>query len=172
MKTLILMRHAKSSWGEPGLDDQDRPLNARGKAAAPLMARWLAAEGLLPDTILCSSAKRARQTVKRMRAAVPDLPESQVLPGLYHAMPDQIMAALRSLPETAERVMVVAHQPGLGATAARLGGGEGLEEAAAMAQFPTAAIAVFDCGGGSWSGLRWGDSGLLRFVRPRELAGN
>lgn len=170
MKTLILMRHAKSSWSEPGLDDHDRPLNARGKAAAPVMARWLAAQALVPDVVLCSTAKRARQTVKRMRDAVPALPEPELLPGLYHAMPGQIMAQLRNLPPTARCVMVVAHQPGLGATAARLAdGSEPPDCAAAFGHFPTAAVAVLELGEGSWRAIGWGRAAFRRFARPKDL---
>ena len=70
MKTLLLMRHAKSSWSEPGLADHDRPLNKRGKQAAPEMGKLLRKEGLVPDLILCSTARRSRQTAEAVAASL------------------------------------------------------------------------------------------------------
>ncbi|MEO0763161.1 MAG: histidine phosphatase family protein, partial [Pseudomonadota bacterium] len=72
MKTVILLRHAKSSWSDPELEDHERPLNKRGKAAAPLMGDWLERSGYRPDLVLCSPAKRTRQTLRRIAAAMPD----------------------------------------------------------------------------------------------------
>src|SRR5437868_8884110 len=66
VRHLYLMRHAKSSWDDPGVDDHDRPLAPRGKQAMKLMARRLRKEGVHPDLVLCSSAKRARQTLERI----------------------------------------------------------------------------------------------------------
>ena len=88
MKTLYLLRHAKSSWDDPLQSDHARPLNKHGRAAAPLIATWLASRGHVPDTVLCSSAARTRETVDRMRPALPGLPEPMVEEELYHASPD------------------------------------------------------------------------------------
>lgn len=166
MKTLILMRHAKSSWAMSGLDDHDRPLNKRGEAAAPVMARWLADRGLVPDLVLCSSSLRARQTVERMRAAVPEIPAPEVLPDLYHAAPAAILTALRRIPAEAGAVLVVVHEPGISATAQRLSDGAGPE---ALGHFPTAAVAVFEVPARQWAELGWGAARIIDFARPRDL---
>ena len=162
MKTLILMRHAKSSWTAQG-PDETRPLNARGEAAAPVMARWMAARGLRPDAILCSSATRTRQTVALMREAVPDWPEPVILPALYLAEPDEILAALRGLPDRVSTGLVVGHEPGL-STAARLLGGRAVPD-----HFPTAAAAVFEISARGWGGLSWGKAKFVDFAKPRDL---
>ena len=66
MKKVILLRHAKSSWDNPGLDDHDRPLNKRGRAASPVIGEWLTRKQHVPDAILCSTAVRARETLERL----------------------------------------------------------------------------------------------------------
>lgn len=162
MKTLILMRHAKSSWAEPGVADHDRPLNDRGRRAAPVMARWLAAHGLIPDTILCSSSKRTRQTVRRMRKAVPELPEPVIEPALYDSGPDEMQACLARLPAGCGTAMIVAHEPGTGEMLSRLTGRE-------HGPFPTAAIAVLELEIGSWADRPWHRGRLREMVRPRDL---
>ena len=162
MKTLILMRHAKSSWATPGMADHDRPLNERGRRAAPVMARWLAARGLIPETILCSSSERTRQTVRRMRKAVPELPEPVIEPGLYESGPDEMQASLARLPAGSGTAMIVAHEPGTGEMLSRLTGRE-------HGPFPTAAIAVLELEIGSWADRPWYRGRLRELVRPRDL---
>ena len=92
MKTVILLRHAKSSWTDPALADHDRPLNDRGRGAAPAMGEWLARRDLVPDLVVCSSAVRARETVERMASAVPGMPRAVIEPRLYHAEPAAMLA--------------------------------------------------------------------------------
>jgi len=170
MKTLILMRHAKSSWATPGQGDYDRPLNKRGEAAAPVMARWLTDRGLVPDTVLCSSALRTRQTVERMQIAVPEFPEPVLVRGLYHATPEAILAAVRQVPAGAETVLVVGHEPGISAAAGRLSDGTGRpEHLAALDHFPTAATAVLEAPAQVWPDFGWGLARVTAFARPRDL---
>jgi phosphohistidine phosphatase len=162
MKTLILMRHAKSSWATPGQPDHDRPLNTRGKQSAPVMGRWLVAQGLVPDAILCSSAKRARQTVKRMRAEVAELPAPTIEPDLYESGPDEMQSCLAKLPSGCGSAMIVAHEPGMGEMLSRLTGCE-------HGPFPTAAIAVLDLDIGAWGEEPWLRARLRKLARPRDL---
>jgi len=162
MKTLILMRHAKSDWSDPRLDDHERPLNARGKRAAPVMAGWLAGRGLLPDVVLCSSAKRARQTVKRMRAAVPAMPEPKVDGALYHAAPGTMRMVIARLEPECGVAMLVGHEPGIGGLLADL-------TDTAAGHLPTAAMAVLQLGGADWEGVWCSGARLLEFARPRDL---
>jgi phosphohistidine phosphatase len=170
MKTLILMRHAKSSWASPGLGDHDRPLNKRGEAAAPVMARWLADRGLVPDRVLCSSALRTRQTAEHMRTAVPEMPEPVAAPGLYHASPGAILAAVRQSPPEAGVVLVVVHEPGISAAASRLSDGTGPAEFLdALGHFPTAAVAVLEAPVGDWADFGWGAARVTAFAKPKEL---
>lgn len=170
MRTLILLRHAKSSWDQPGLADIDRPLNRRGKESAPVTARWLEAQGLVPDLVLCSPSKRTRQTIRRMCKAVPAIPEPRIVERLYEAAPEDILAALRAAPAGAGRVMVVGHEPGMSMTAARLADGRApVPLRAAFSHFPTAAAAVFEADAADWQGVGWGGMRLTAFARPREL---
>lgn len=162
MKTLILMRHAKSSWAEPGMADHDRPLNKRGKRAAPVMARWIVEHGLVPQVVLCSSAKRTRQTVKRMREAAPDLPEPVIEPELYESGSDDMRAALARLLADCRTAMIVAHEPGVSETLSRLTGRE-------FGPFATAAIAVLELDIASWGAAPWLKARLRQMVRPRDL---
>lgn len=170
MKTLILLRHAKSSWSEPGLSDHDRPLNKRGRAAAPEMARWLAAQELIPQRTLCSTARRTQETVARMRKAVPALPEPEHVPALYLAEPATMLRLIRTLPNKVGSVMLVAHEPGLSSLAALLDNGSPAPGCArAFAHFPTAAVAVFRVDDG-WAAFTPGGARFTAFAAPRDVA--
>jgi phosphohistidine phosphatase len=81
-RTLILIRHAKSDWEHPALDDHDRPLNARGQRSAPRIGAWLAAQGLAPDAVLCSTARRTRETWQGIATRLPGAPEPVFSHGL------------------------------------------------------------------------------------------
>lgn len=171
MRKVILVRHAKSSWDDPALDDHDRPLNARGRAAAPVIARWLAARGHLPDRVLCSSALRTRETARLMTPDLPGMPVPEIEPGLYHATPEAMRARLADLPETVGTVMLIGHNPGLSALARKLAGGRVRPGCArAFTDFPTAAAAVFTSDAPRWDALGFGQCTFVDFARPKELA--
>lgn len=170
MKKIILLRHAKSSWDDPSLDDHDRPLNNRGRSAAPVIANWLAHRKHGVDLILCSSAVRTRETVARMRNAVPDLPEPLIEHGLYHASPEMLRERLRALPSDCGAVMLVGHQPGLSSLARQLADGtENRRCRRAYEHFPTAAAAVLELDIGAWTDLSYGAARFVDFAKPREL---
>lgn len=111
MKTLLIMRHAKSSWKHQGLSDYDRPLNGRGKRDAPRMGEHLRQEELVPDRILTSSAKRARKTASKVAKASGYTGKVKKLEALYDTVPGVYFEILQALPDKYPRVMVVGHNP-------------------------------------------------------------
>lgn len=113
MKTLLLLRHAKSSWKDAELDDHDRPLNKRGKRDAPRMGQLLLSEGLLPELIVASTAKRARKTAEHVIAASRYRGETRITGELYMASGPSLRELVAALPEPAARVLLIGHNPGL-----------------------------------------------------------
>lgn len=113
MKTLLVLRHAKSSWDDASLSDYDRPLNERGKREAPLVGEVMREHGLQPQRVLCSSAKRARKTAQKAIAAAGWDVEPQLLDELYLAPPNVYVEKLRQLADDVTCVLVVGHNPGL-----------------------------------------------------------
>ncbi len=170
MKTLILMRHAKSGWAAPGMDDHDRALNKHGRSAAPVMARWLEARSLRPGKVLCSPSRRTRETAALMRDAVPGLPDPELPAALYHAGPGTLLEHLRRLPKGGDGVLVIGHEPGLSALLRMLDGrGAASERRRAYGQFPTAAVAVLEADIGDWRDLGADTAEFVAFALPREL---
>jgi len=139
MTTLVLVRHAKSDWGRPGLDDHDRPLAARGMRDAPAMATRLAATGIGLDAILSSTALRARTTADVFGGAFGLSVEPD--PELYGAPARSLMAA--AVARAVPAVMIVAHDPGMTALAGELSGGE-------IGHMPTCAVTTF-----TWATPDW-----------------
>lgn len=167
MLRLLLLRHAKSDR-PPGVADLDRPLNPRGRAAAPRMAAYLAQEGLVPGVALVSPALRTRQTFGPVSEALRDV-SVRYERGLYEASASTILAAVRGVDEPV-CVLVVGHNPGLHDLATDLVGSGPREARVSLAtQFPTAALAVIDFEASAWSGIAWGGGRLERYVRPRDL---
>jgi phosphohistidine phosphatase len=113
MKSLLLLRHAKSSWSDPGLADIDRPLNKRGKRDAPRMGTWMREMDLVPDLILSSPAKRARRTAEAVCDASGFNGGIEVVRDFYPGDPETFIEFLATIPEEVARVMIVAHNPGL-----------------------------------------------------------
>lgn len=170
MKKIVLLRHAKSSWADTSLDDHDRPLNARGKAAAPIIGEWLAYRKHHPEMILCSSSVRTRETVTGMMQVVPGLPKPVIERALYHASPGDLKQRLQDLPREVQSIMLVGHQPGLGSLARLLSNGrENRRCNRAFEHFPTAAAAVLSVDIEDWSSLTYGTAEFVDFAKPREL---
>ena len=137
---LLLLRHAKSSWDDPTLADHERPLAPRGCRAAKLISRHLRDERFDISLVLCSSARRAVETV----GLVAPTGELQIQPGLYRASADQLLAHLRRVPPEAETVMLVGHNPAIQELAADLAGdGSELDGQ----KFPTGALATLSFAG-------------------------
>ncbi len=169
MPHLILLRHAKSDWGDPTLDDFDRPLAARGKRAAPLIGKWLAKKKWCPDLVICSSAQRARETLDLVLPALPSEPEVRYLKSLYLASPSAMIRILQRQPEETRSIMLVAHNPGMENLARYLAAearGPAMDDMSE--KFPTAALAHFKLP--AWKTLGEEGAELRNFVKPRDLA--
>ena len=159
---LILMRHAKSDWGDESLSDHQRPLNHRGKRDAPRMAEWLAKIDMVPDRILSSSAERTRETVALMMEEWPDEPNTYFCEELYLATPESILSTIRADACDATKLMVVGHNPGIAHLVSGL--------AEKFIEMPTAAVAVFKIAPADWSDLRTDTPvSLTQFMRPKAL---
>ena len=161
MKTLLILRHAKSSWKDEGLPDHDRPLNKRGKRDAPRLGRLILQQGLVPDLIVSSTAKRARSTAKRVANACGYTGEIRLTPQFYHAPAGIYIEVLTQVSDDYSRVMVVGHNPGMEELVARLG---------RNCTMPTAALANVALPIDKWSALDGATEGkLLHVWYPRDL---
>lgn len=185
MKTLYLLRHAKSSWDNLSLRDKDRPLNERGIEAATAMGRYLADNGPLPDMALCSPSVRTRETTDRFLAAAnadasaaanaksdADLPV-EIVDALYNGSDRQMLAAIQNVSDDHDCLMVVAHYPAIPALAVALCGRndnpdqDGLFRLAR--KYPTGALAEISLPVERWADADVGVGALQRFVRPKSL---
>ena len=164
-----MLRHAKSSWDEPGLPDRLRPLAPRGLRAAGAMARHLRAAAVAPDLVVCSPARRAVQTWESVASGVPPDTAAEIDEAIYDADADELLARLRDVRSGIRSVLLVGHNPGLQDLAVDLvGSGDvGLRERL-LTKFPTGALATLEVPG-DWHDLTWGAASLLAFVVPREL---
>jgi phosphohistidine phosphatase len=171
LRTLILLRHAKSSWDQPELADVDRPLAERGQQAAPAMARHLSAQGLVPQVVLCSHAERVRQTWELLAPELGRGVACRVLRSLYLAAPRRLLQTVRRLGDDVEVAMMIGHNPGLASLAVTLAGrGRKKNLARLRRKFPTAALAVLEFEVATWKDLAPGTGRLAAFVRPKDLA--
>jgi phosphohistidine phosphatase len=169
MRTLLLLRHAKSSWQDRRLDDAERPLAPRGARAARRMGRYLAEAGLVPDLVLCSTARRAVETWERAAAELPRPPRVRLERALYLADPERILAAVAGADADVKRLLVVGHNPGFQALAVALAGGRHAPGASRIGKFPTGALARFAIRRGGWPQVGSGAAELEDLVRPRDL---
>lgn len=169
-KSLILLRHAKSSWNHPGLEDFDRPLNRRGERAAGVVGLFLKQEGIAPDLVLCSPAARTRRTWDAIRSSLPRSTTFEEAPDIYEAGIGQLYKALSGIGDDAGTVLMIGHNPGLERLAASLCQGQtGEHMERVLGKFPTGALAFIDLNIDAWSAIAPGTGALLRFVTPKEL---
>ena len=161
MRQLLLLRHAKSSWASPEVDDFDRPLNKRGKRSAKAVGAWISAQGLVPEAVWCSAARRTRETWEGL-----GLPGEAVLrEDLYHAEAGAILEILRTC--AARSLMVIGHNPGLAELAHGL-----VAEAPAHPRFddyPTAALLVARFEIDDFAALAPGTGSVAHFLTPHDL---
>lgn len=169
MALLHLVRHAKSSRDDAHLDDHDRPLAPRGRKVAPMMARWMAENDVVPGLVLVSTAKRTRETWSLMKPAFRPAPEVAFEDGLYLASADELLDRIGRLPEAAGEVMVIGHNPGLHDLALHLAAGHGIEHGRLAEKFPTGALCTIDFGRRPWRHVEAGAGRLVRFVRPADI---
>jgi phosphohistidine phosphatase len=163
MKTLLVLRHAKSSWKDDSIDDHERPLNKRGKDEAPRVGKHLCHVGLIPQAIVSSTARRAKDTALAV-AEVCGLPAGDVVvePRLYMAEPSQILTVVRQLPDRAARALIVGHNPGLEDFVSRLVADE--------VEMKTAAVAVVELDIESWRNVDLAGRGKKAMTfRGKEL---
>lgn len=156
MKRLLIMRHAKSDWGT-GEADFERPLNVRGKAAASAMGPVV--HELAPNLVLCSPAKRTRETLERLALSCPVRFEKRI----YEASGGGLVELVEEAAGEAATILLIGHMPGVARLAAAVSeGDEGPARARLSSHYPTAALTVIEM---------MGKSGRVsRFLTPRELA--
>ena len=162
---LILIRHAKSAWDDPLLDDHDRTLNERGRRSARALGHWMESHGYLPDTAYCSTAKRTVETLDLVVAELSVRPVIDYLPQLYHGSAGTLLAVVNRA--QAPTIAVIAHNPGIGDFASEI-----VRAAPAhprFADYPTGATTVMDFDETSWSSVRPHSGTVVDFVVPRDL---
>jgi len=163
-RRLILLRHAKSAW--PDVPDQDRPLAKRGQRDAPVIGRWLRDHGYQPDTVICSAARRTRQTWELVARELGGSPSVTFEPRAYAANAMTLLYLVRELPAASRTAMLVGHNPGVAELATSLAQPPDHDDA--PIRFPTAAVAILDVPG-DWAGLSPSQARLRDYTTPAEL---
>ncbi len=164
MKTLLLMRHAKSSWADPGQADFARPLNERGRQAAPLMGRFLRRQYPQLDLIISSPAERARATAQLTRTAAGYTCALNFDARIYAASAPRLLAVVNEIAEPAETILLVGHNPGMEDFVRLL-------TAAPPERMPTAAVACVTLESATWPAVTAQAGRLVRLSRPKEIMG-
>jgi phosphohistidine phosphatase len=168
MKRLLLLRHAKSSWDDPAIEDHDRPLTARGRKGAASIAKYLKAKKLEPAIVLCSTAKRAQETLEHLRPALPNSTTIKIEPKLYSAGSKELTTRLRRLSNATDSVLVIGHNPAMQELAVSLVR-KGRKSEALREKFPTGALAVLDVPINEWRSIQPGEASLADFATPKRL---
>lgn len=168
MKTLTLLRHAKSAWDDPAQSDFDRPLTERGRKAARRMGREMRRLGLAYDLILTSPAARVTETLNELAqgygSAVATVQDERI----YLAAPDMLLALVRATDDDSGSLLLAGHNPGLQLLALALGRAGGLLDLIAV-KYPTCALTELRFDTGCWAEVAPGSGELARFLRPRDL---
>ncbi|MBK9164410.1 MAG: histidine phosphatase family protein [Acidobacteria bacterium] len=154
------MRHAKSSWIDTSMADFDRPLNERGRRAAPFMGEIIATEGLLPDFLVSSPAKRTTETANLVQAATRHTFDVHFDARIYEASAEELLQVVSEIPDRSTRALLVGHNPACEQILRMLTG--------AVEPMPTAALAVIELEIASWNEIAPASGKLRRLVRPRE----
>lgn len=170
MKTLLVLRHAKSSWDDPSLDDHDRPLNPRGARAGTLIGRHLAAHGPEPDLVLCSTARRARDTLALVEAQHPGAFTVEYDRGLYLPGELALLGRIQDLNDTHSCAMIVAHNPDLQQLVLMLAAdGDPEQLLRVRTKYPTGALATLVMAVDRWAAVAPGTGRLADLVTPKTL---
>ncbi len=164
----MLLRHAKSDW--PDVSDHARPLAKRGRRDAPAVGRWLREHGYLPDVVVCSTARRARQTWELAAPALAGSPTVTFEPRAYDASALTLLYLAQELPSSCRAALLIGHNPAISELAASLAGSAAEDGALppSLIRFPTAAVAVLEFAG-DWAALAPGHARLLAFTAPADL---
>jgi phosphohistidine phosphatase len=168
VRTVILLRHAKSSWADPALADLDRPLAPRGERASRRIAKYIRRKKIRPALVLCSSSLRTRQTLEAIASSLGKSSSVEFEPQLYAASEGELLERLQALPESVDSVMMIGHNPGLHELA-RVLASRGAELPRLEEKFPTGALATLVLDSESWAALEPGDGELVDYVVPRQL---
>lgn len=171
---LLLLRHAKSDWSKDA-DDHERPLSPRGREAAPEMARYMRNRAYVPKVVLCSTARRTRETLDLLLSKWGKRPVIRYEASLYLTDWPVLLANLKKAPPRASPLLLVGHNPGIEQLAIALAlEPKGVPERARLQRltqkFPTTALAVLDFDIDSWRNLKPGLGQLIDYVRPKDLA--
>jgi len=174
MKTLLLLRHAKSSWDDPSQDDHERPLDARGRDTARRMGGAMRTRGLVPDLVLCSTARRTVETLELLLPALEATPETRFERALYLADWPKLLDAIHAVPGRTRALMLVGHNPGVEQLAIALGlhprdAAERSRAEALAKKYPTGALAVLQFPGPGWKSVKPGTGRLAEFLRPKDV---
>lgn len=161
MKHLFLLRHAKSSWDDDSLDDFDRPLNQRGKKAAPMMGKVLKERDIAPDIVLCSPAKRTKQTLKFVNETAKLKGDVTFDKAIYDACAADLRKLLKKQKDSVKSILLIGHNPGLEELLEDLTG--------TFERLPTAALVRVDIAADEWSSINNGGNKLAWIVRPKDL---
>ena len=162
MKTVILLRHAKSSWDSPASSDFQRPLNSRGIRDAPRIGAWIAEQGIKPDWVLCSAATRAQETLARLQTTLDLGVNITITDHLYLAPPTTVVELLSQADDSVKCSLVIAHNPGMEELLWGLCGTDN--------SMPTCALAVIELPIDSWLATDLNCQGTLQhYITPREL---
>ncbi|HEV2761488.1 MAG TPA: histidine phosphatase family protein [Pyrinomonadaceae bacterium] len=164
MKTLLLLRHAKSSWDDPSLRDFDRPLNKRGKRAAPLMAAHMRRKKVRPSLVVSSPAERAKQTALLVSEHAGFASPPRFDERIYDAELSTLVEVVSQLDDSADEVLLVGHNPGMEELLTHLTG--------AQERMPTAALARLELDVERWADVRAACGRLAWVARPKELEGD
>ena len=168
MKTLTLLRHAKSAWDDPVQRDFDRPLNKRGRRAAQTIGREMRSLGLEFDRVVASPALRVIETLDDVALGYGRSFDPSFDKRIYLASTDLLLDVIRAADEGAERLLIVGHNPGLEKLALLLTKGEGLRAEIAI-KYPTATLAEIELPVEHWRDVAEGSGRISRFIRPRDL---
>ncbi len=161
MRQLILLRHAKSSWVNPDLNDFDRPLNKRGQRSAKTLGKWLRKSGYAPEVTYCSTARRTRETWEALKLDG----SLQLMEELYHASPDRMLGVLHG--SEASSVLMIAHNPGISALAHVLV--DTAPDHPRFADYPTGSLLVLEFDVESFSKVTPHSGHVREFLTPHDL---
>jgi phosphohistidine phosphatase len=168
MRTLYLLRHAKSDWSDATLSDFDRPLNHRGHKAAKSIGESMRERGIEPDLVLASPAVRAQETLARVQHAYGAQLPVKNEPRIYEASPNTLIEVIREAHDSAERLMLVGHNPGFHQVVLALST-DGELRREAEEKFPTGALAAIAFDVGSWGEIAPETGELTLLLKPRDL---
>ena len=170
MKTLYLLRHAKSSWDNTGLTDHDRPLNERGFRAATVMGVYMAQSGIQPGLILCSSARRALETLDQIRPRLAGRPTLCIEQEVYGANANALLKRFQAAEAGVGSILIIGHNPAMEDLAQRLIDKGDKQEIARLAEkYPTGALATLTLPVKSWEDAAFKTATLCSFIVPKDL---